>query len=424
MMKTTLYLLLLVLGVGATLVSPLIGAISCLLAYLLNPVVVTDSDFRFQLVATLALLVSIVLNRPRGPQPVGNEGRVLVALWVYIAIGALSALWAQVSAQAAIDNIFEVAKTVLLCSLLVVVIHDVRGLSYVMFACLVGVFHAALLHTIGVRLGYVPEQFGRETGVLPESHAAVLVLFIPTMFLLAMRGRRYERILCWCALSIVLNSVVVTYMRTYFLAMCIQLVLLLFVLPRRLTFKLAPILIFGVGLFVFRLTPENYWDWIATIQRPTEEGSANSRFLINEASRKMLMDHPMGVGYRNYPKVSPRYLARELLTVDASNESQRSAHNSYYSVACETGVPGFAVWCFAFGGTLWQLRRIRKTSDPEHPGSVAIYAMGMELGLYGWLAGGMTMSEHEVDPAYWFVAFTVVATRLHHQERRATHGRA
>ena len=31
--------------------------------------------------------------------------------------------------------------------------------------------------------------------------------------------------------------------------------------------------------------------------------------------------------------------------------------------------------------------------------------------------GGITQSDHEVDPAYWFVAFTVVLTRLHHQEK-------
>lgn len=43
--------------------------------------------------------------------------------------------------------------------------------------------------------------------------------------------------------------------------------------------------------------------------------------------------------------------------------------------------------------------------------------MGIELGYYGWLMGGITMAEHEVDPAYWFVAFAVVLTRLHHQER-------
>ena len=419
MLKTIFYLCLTAVGVGATLITPLAGAISCLEAYLLNPIVLTESDLRFQLITTVAFLVSIWLYKPQGAQPVGRENSVLKALWVFVAIGALSSLWAQVSAHNAIDEIIEVAKTVLLASLLVRVICTERHLSYIMFACLVGVFHAALLHTVGIRLGYVPQCFGRESGVLPESHAVVLVLFVPTMILLAMRGRLHERLLCWCALPIVLNSIVSTYMRTYFLALVVQLVLLLMVLPRRITLRLLPVLIFGVGLFVFRLTPENYWEWISTINKPTEDASANSRFVINEASWRMLMDYPMGVGYRNYPRVSPKYLPRQFLTYSGSpDEGQRSAHNSYFTVACETGILGFAVWAYAFGGSLWQLRRIRKTSDPKNPSRVGLFAMGMEIGFCGWLMGGMTMAEHEVDPAYWFVAFTVVLTRLHHHERR------
>lgn len=278
------------------------------------------------------------------------------ALWGFVAIGALSSLWAEASSQDALDNIYEVAKTVLFASLLVPVIRTERQMSYVMAACLIGIVHASILHTVGVRLGFVPAALGRETGVLPESHAAVLVMFVPTMVLLAMRGRPFERLLCWCGLPFVLNSVVSTYMRTYFLALVLELGLLLLLLPRRITLRLLPVLVVGVGLFVFRLTPDNYWEWISTIQRPTEEGSANSRFVINATSRRMLMDYPMGVGYRNYMSVSPRYLPREFLTYYGSpDQGRRSAHNSYYNVACETGVLGFAVWAYAFGGSLWLL---------------------------------------------------------------------
>lgn len=421
MIKTILYLILLLLGVGATMTSPVAGAISCLLAYLLNPIVVTETDLRFQFITTLAFLFSIVLHGPRSLRPVGTEGSLLGALWAFVAIGALSALWAQNSGLTSIENIFEVAKTVLLASLLVKVIHTELQFSYVMIACIVGVFHAAFLHTFGIRLDYVAPSFGRENGVLPESHSAVLVLFLPTMVLLAMRGKLHERVLCWAALPVVLNSIVATYMRTYFLAMCVQLALLPFLLPRRLTLRLLPVLVCGAALFVFRLTPEDYWTWVGTITSPTGEASANSRFVINNASWNMLLDHPMGVGYRNYPKVSPQYLSRDFLTsLDDPGGGQRSAHNTYFSVACETGILGFAAWAYAFGGAIWRLRRIRKTSQPENPSRVAMFAMGLELGFFGWLVGGWTMSEHEVDPAFWFVAFTIVLTRLHYQERRAS----
>ena len=44
---------------------------------------------------------------------------------------------------------------------------------------------------------------------------------------------------------------------------------------------------------------------------------------------------------------------------------------------------------------------------------VEIYAMGLELGIYGWMIAGLFHSMHEVDTVYWFVALAVVLTRLH-----------
>ena len=120
-----------------------------------------------------------------------------------------------------------------------------------------------------------------------------------------------------------------------------------------------------------------------TIEAPTQESSANSRFLIANASLQILADYPMGVGYRNYPDVSPRYLSADLLT-----GGKRSAHNSFFSVACETGYLGFLAWISAFVGTIWYCRRIRKTADFRRLSRVEIYAMGIEIGLYGWLLGG------------------------------------
>ncbi len=58
------------------------------------------------------------------------------------------------------------------------------------------------------------------------------------------------------------------------------------------------------------------------------------------------------------------------------------------------------------------MRKIRKASDTSNPRPIEIYAMSMEIGIYGWLAGGLFHSDHEIDPAYWFLAFTVVIHRI------------
>jgi hypothetical protein len=413
MVRLAFYLLLTVAGLCATLVSPFAGAVTSLSAYLLNPPVITQDalGIRYQLLTTVAFIASYLVHRPRRLAPVRHEGRLLLLLWIFVGIGALSATWAVISAQTALNAINEMFKTVLVASLLVCVIHTERQMSILMTACLLGVFHASVAQTFGVRLGYVPAAFGAEFGVLPDTQSPVIVLFVPTLVITAMTAAsKWERALSWFILPFALNSVVCSYRRTYFLALVFQLGLILLLLPKRILLKILPALIAGVCLFAFRLTPPDYWQRMHTIEDPTQEASANSRLTIGRASLQMLLDYPMGVGYRNYPDVSPRYLPPEILT-----DGRRSAHNSFFSIACETGFLGFGVWISAFIGAILLCRRIRKKASFAHLTKIDIYAMGIEIGLYGWFLGGLTEADHEVDPAYWFVALAIVLTRLQFQ---------
>ena len=413
MLKAILYLGLTAVGLVGTLVNPFIGAVTCLEAYMMNPTAIPmpDGRFRYQFWTTIALLVSCLLHRAKGVERVNREGFPLKALWVFVGIGALSSFWA-VNPQLAWDSIYEVLKTVVLTSLLVRAIQNERQMRIVMLACIAGATHASILHTFGVRFGYIPASLGREAGLLPDSQTVVLVFFVPVILLIAMTGGKFERIFCWCALPFVLNSIVTSYMRTGLVCLAVELALMLILLKPGLTLRLVPVLAGGLILFIVRLTPENYWQWMSTIETPTQESSANSRFFIDRTSWRMFTDHPMGVGYRNYIELSPKYFPREYL--DPAN-GKRSAHNSFFTILCETGIFGFAAFMSAFGGAAWLLRRIRKAADPTSPSRVAVYAIALEIGLYGWAVAGLFHSEHEVDPAYWAIAFAVILTRLHWQ---------
>jgi O-antigen ligase len=310
------------------------------------------------------------------------------------------------------DAASEVFKTILFVGLLTLAVRTERQMSFVMTACVLGVLHAGFLSVLGGRLGYVPNIPGRGAAVLPDPQQAVMVCFMPLLILIAMMRKGLERWFAWAALPFALDSIVGTYERTGFVCLAAQGALLLLFLPRRITWRLSPVLTVAVVLFVFRFTPEDYWSRMATIRTPDEEASAHSRFVVNEASWRILGDYPWGVGYRNYPYVAPRYLPPEFLS-----EGLRAAHNSYFSVLDETGIQGFVFWISAFLGAVWLLRRIRKKADPKALTPTEIYAMGTELGLYGWMVGGLFQGHHEVDPAYWFVGFAVILTRLHHQQK-------
>jgi O-antigen ligase len=415
--KALFYIVFALIGIVAGLVSPVAGAASSLLAYLANPpIIVGDlTSFRFQLLLTLAFIVGCIVHRGRGLEKVGREGLVLKLIWSFAALALLSSTWAVYSSEQAVNAIWEVIKTLLMCSLMVRVIRSEKDMRWLIIACLIGILHASIAHTFGIRFGYVSSSYSRSIGVLPDAQRAVLVLFIPMLVLTAILAKRkIDRLLSCVILPFALNSVISTYERTGFVSLAVELIGILLFVPKRIVMRLIPVVAGGLLLFVFFLAPDDYWTKVSTIENPHEEASANSRFAIGEASWQMLNDYPMGVGYRNYPDVSPRYLSESLLT-----DGRRSAHNSFFSVACETGLIGFTLWISAFAGTIWLCRRIRKKSRLTDLSLTEVYAMGIEIGLYGWLAGGFFQADHEADPAYWFIAFAVILTRLHEQSKKS-----
>lgn len=409
MLKLTFYLGLTGLGAVATFWDPLYGAVGCVLAYLLNPVAIAmdTGGFRFQLWITIAFFVSMLLFRPKPAGVEAPTGHVLAGMWIFVALCSASAAWAVVSSQSAIGDSYEMFKRALLAALMCRLVRSERDIVWLIWACLIGVFHASLLHIFGGRLGWIPAAENREFGVLPLGQTANLILFVPMLVVLSIMGRGKERLASWCILPFVLDSIVNTFQRMGFVVLVAEAFLLAIYLPRRIVLRLAPVVAVIGCLFVIRFMPPEYRSWVATVEAPHEEASANSRFVIDRASIQMFLDYPLGVGYRNYLLVSPRYLPPEFL-----DHGKRSAHNSYLAVLCELGVQGLLAFLWTFGGAIVLLRRVRKASNREEPDRLELYAFGIEVGLCGWLIGGLFHDLHNVDPAYWFVAFGVALTRL------------
>jgi hypothetical protein len=409
-LKLILYMGLTSVGLIGALFSPLIGAVACLSAYFLYPSAISmdTGDFRFQLWTTLAFVVGLLLHRPERVSPVGHEGILLKLLWGVLAVFALSAGWAVVDSQIALDTSWDLCKTIILASALVLAVRSENDMSVLITTCLVGVLHAGFLHTFGARLGYIQEWRDREYGVMVESQSAVMVLFIPLLVLVGMSGSRTQRWLAWCALPFALNSVIKSYQRAAFVGLLVDAAALLFFLPWRVTRRILPAALILTGLFAIRLAPQDYWWKMNTIEVSPKDGSAQSRYVLAQASLEMFRDFPFGVGYKNYQFVSPRYLDASYLT-----DGKRSSHNSFFTVLCEGGPIAFILWGSAFCYAVLLLRRIRRKASPAASLSqVAIYAMGIEVGLYGWLAMGLFHDVHDLDPAYWYLAFVIILVRL------------
>ncbi|WP_233903552.1 O-antigen ligase family protein [Stieleria maiorica] len=392
------------IGIGATISSSLWGGVTVILAYLLNPHLVAREIplQRYQFYATAAFVLSTMMYPASRLRSVGVDKWVFTFLWFYVADCCVVSLLLSRDPLWAIDHAIEFGKTILVAWLLTKIVHSERDIRILLIACVIGGFHAAFMHTVGIDLDWVSEKYKAEYGVLPEAQAPTNLLLLPLFVLIAMLGStRYEKLLGWMGLPIVLNSIVESYQRAYFVGLLAESVFLLLFLPKRIAIRLIPVLAVAIVLYVSVLTPENYWSWMDTINEPTKEGSAASRYDLYKASGEMLADHPLGVGYRSFILESKKYYG-----------ASKAAHSTICTVACETGVQGFCLWLGAVLTTFWILRRIRKAADPSNPHQLEVYAMGIEIGLIGWLVGGLFHSDHQTDPAYWFLAFAVVLHRL------------
>src|SRR5260370_13765033 len=102
-------MLLSIVGVSATFITPFAGVISCIEAYLMTPsaLEIPDGGYRYQLFTSLALLASFLMHWQRPVAEVGREKWLLRLLWTFIAVATASTLWAEANSSVVIDSVYE-----------------------------------------------------------------------------------------------------------------------------------------------------------------------------------------------------------------------------------------------------------------------------------------------------------------------------
>ena len=197
MIKSVLYVGLAIVAVVVALFSPITGAIACVEAYLLNP----KGDSNAGLGISLPVLDVPCVHRRDCDQAAetGRQSRMgrrhhLADLDV-VRMCLLSSFWALVNSEEAMDSASDMVKTMLVATAFIWAIRSESDLSTFITACLVGVLHAALLHTFGARLGFISSSLDVGEGVLIEGQSQVMVLFIPLLVMVLLRGSRAQQLL-------------------------------------------------------------------------------------------------------------------------------------------------------------------------------------------------------------------------------------
>jgi O-antigen ligase len=410
-LRAAVAIIALVIGCFWTLRRPYIGVLLNIAVFHLNLRALGSGleEIRFQFVLTILLIVSYILNReelnkePEQPQP------PIYWMFAFLGMTFLTSAWAVADAAKAFDSAVDFSKIVLFSWFMTKIVKTEKELTTLLYVMFAGMWYVSFMVQWGVDFDWVSVE---EAEVATGGTGAHLMMFMPMLILLALFGKWRERLVVILVIPFVLNYMpnAVSGSRSTLVMFATSMAFLFIFAPGSIRFKAAlPIAAAGL-IFVFYLTPAEYWEDMASILAPQTEGSARSRFAINDASFAIISDYPHGIGYNNYSDISMHYMSEEWLT----DLGTRDAHNSYLKVMAEFGVVGIVIWVGTFFVTWLFFRKVRKTmKNGQPPTRLQLYALAFELGLMGITAGIWTHSYNDLDTLYWFVAFSCIVYNLH-----------
>ncbi|MGH7496623.1 MAG: O-antigen ligase family protein [bacterium] len=419
-LRSTLAILLLVIGSFWTLRRPFVGVCMVIALFHLNLRTLGAGldEIRFQFVITLVLAASYMMNREELLKDILPLRTPMKMMFAFLGMTFLTSIWAVSSIELAFDNAVDFAKIVWFSWLMMRIVRTEREMRILMYVTFAGMWYTSFMAAWGVEWGWINEM---EVGVATGGAGAHLMMFMPLLVLLTLYGNWKERLYCATIIPFVLNFLPNTPdgSRSTLVILVTSMSLMLFLAPGSMRFRIAVPILAGALLFVFFLTPPHYWDDMKTIVDPHSESSARSRFVINDATFRIISEYPAGIGYNNYSLISMRYLPEEMLTELGS----RDAHNSYLKVAAEFGLVGFVIWILLFFTSWRDFRRVRKTMQSGVPPTqLQLTALALELGLIGITLGIYTHNYNDLDTLYWFVAFSSILMNLHDQQTQVQPG--
>lgn len=338
------------LGVGATLAKPVGAMIS------------------------LAWVGTVATRRGRVPLLARDRPLLFWATVAFVALGALSALWAT-SSGTTFSDLGRLVQVIVLMLVAYTAAATRPGFRVVLGGYLLA---SAVTSLFSIATGAY-SQAGRLAGLFDPNYfaASLIPAILVALFLLLAPGERRVRRLAGAVAAVDLLAFVLTQSRGGLIGLGVALVAAVAVAGRVRPRVLALVLvIFAVGLGYYFVAPPSH---VASTSSSGRSGEW--RIALRMFGRSPLS----GVGLGNFGVVEPTYSTQnlDLTRVRYVVNDQQRAHNTYLEVAAEEGVAGvlllLTVFCASIGyagRSLAALARARDALEPAARGLIA-GAIGM-----------------------------------------------
>jgi hypothetical protein len=381
------------LFIGA-LFRPILGVLGYLAVYMLyNPDIWWGATFeqyfpRPSLVAVIFLITGSLLHAKKLNW---TFSRREIELYLFLGAIWLSSLVFGVGME---DNnwayLEKMTKLFVFIFFFIRVVDSLDKYKFVIWTFILGaIFLAYQAHTLssGHFVGGRLDSLGGSDFREANGFAAFLAAAVTFAGVQMLRVSWWKKVLYIAGIALMLNVIIMTQSRAVFLGILMAVPYVFFRSPAERRKQVYACMALGMVLF-FMLADVKFLGRMDTIKEAAKSGveygteETLSRWDFWKASLPMFIDHPFGVGIKNFEKLVPYYDPRNIGT---------DAHNTYVLCYSEIGILGITLFLIIIVEAWRQLGRIRKmVADTPHERDVIFHAFALGIVLIIYLLGYMT----------------------------------
>lgn len=235
-----------------------------------------------------------------------------------------------------------------------------------------------------------------------NSFALMLNMSLPLLVGIATTDpRRWVRITAAIMAALTVPTILFTFSRGGLLTLCLVSGLLIWRSKNRwLVAGVLALSLVGFAALTSDMVTEKYMQRAETIDDYQQDGSAMGRINAWKTSWYVFLDYPVfGVGPNNLAAVFQRY--------SPEPGRFRVAHNAYFQLLAECGLPGLLLFLGAIGAALWRMQRLRDQTGPSSQAWIETQARMFQISILGYLTGSMFLNMAYNEVIYLLVGLTV-----------------
>jgi putative inorganic carbon (hco3(-)) transporter len=366
-------------------------------------------SLRYAVIAGLVMLGAVLFHMNRSSQEREFSFTIVHKAAIGMALNATFVHFFLASVPSvSVDNYVEFLKYILLFFLMCRAMEGRADLRVVIMSIALGAAYIGYEVTINER-GYFSgsrlEGVGAPAADSSNSLASVMLLTLPLIGSLWIKGAKRHKLVAILAAPLVLNVVLLCNSRGAFLALIGAGVSFLLV-ARGATRKQAirTLALAAVALYLLLGDPK-ILDRFATTFAGSEsrDRSAASRLEFWKAGLLMIADYPLGDGGGSFKYVR----GGQYLKLVIGDDQDRSLHNGFLTEATEWGIQGLLLRLIFVGGALAAAYRTTNRCRQEGRTEDALLGICLIVSLAGFLITCVFGSFLRNEWGYWIVALLV-----------------